>query len=298
MHILLQILAVIGIILLCIIGLILVVLGLVLFVPVRYRLYAQKESAFLAKLKITWLLHLVTVGFEYPEPKELVLRVCGYKINLNKQDEVNEEPLKEEVKVDLEDIEEAQEEKMAGIAQPFEREGAPETKRIDAEDLSGDRKEAKKKTAKDSSFKKIQYKIREICAKIKEIITEIRYYWDLLQKKENRLLLERIKKWLLKIFKSIRPKVISVNAVIGTGAPDTTGYLLAVYGILSPLYGYQMQITPDFENKIFEGTIFVKGKITVFVLLYYGARIYFDKQLQKLIAMIKERDNKNGRKSI
>jgi hypothetical protein len=76
---------------------------------------------------------------------------------------------------------------------------------------------------------------------------------------------------------------MDVNATVGTGSPDTTGYILAVFGILSPFYGYDISITPDFDNQIYEGSIYIKGRVTLFVVGFYLARIYFDKQMQKFI---------------
>jgi len=304
MQTLLQILAVIGIILLCIIGLVLLVAGLVLFVPIRYRVYAQKEEEFSADIKLSWLLHLITLKYEYPNPGELILRVLGIKVDLNKKEETNDaEPQEDNEKVSAQPDKEKEEsavKKNAGR----EPDGTQKSKTITEtkapkEDTETSDEEVKKSPDEKKDLRQnILFKIKEFYDKIKKVIGDIRYYWDLLQKKENRLLLERCKKWLLKILKNVKPKVLSVDAIIGTGSPDTTGYVLAVYGMLSPLYGYQINIVPDFDEKIFEGKILIKGKVTIFVLLYYCVRIYFDKQMQKLIEILKGRNNENGRKSV
>ena len=59
MSIFLLILKIIGIILLSIISLLLIIIALILFVPIRYRIIANKfeDSDFYAEIKLTWLLH-------------------------------------------------------------------------------------------------------------------------------------------------------------------------------------------------------------------------------------------------
>ncbi len=66
LHILLLILKIIGIVLLCILGLLLLGIACALFVPVRYRIEAvRKEGAeeppVTVTVKVTWLLHFINV---------------------------------------------------------------------------------------------------------------------------------------------------------------------------------------------------------------------------------------------
>ena len=66
--ILLTILKIIGIVLACIVGLILLVVLLVLFVPVRYRLSGEGENAAItAQGKVSWFLGLVKTIADYRE---------------------------------------------------------------------------------------------------------------------------------------------------------------------------------------------------------------------------------------
>ncbi len=290
MQIFLQILAVIGIVLLCIIGLVLLLLGLVLFVPVRYKLWGNRTGeATEVRIWVTWLLHFVSVNFFYPEPGEVMVRVLGRKVWSMKP---GQEPDKEET------VESETAPKKAAGTETVQRETVQrETENTEAQNksetseaTSKEPEETKKPEDAPSGFEKIRCKIRELCDKIKKIIENYRYYRDLLQKKENRLLFERCKTRLFKVLKSIRPKVLRADLTVGTGEPDTTGYVLAVAGVLYPLMGDHVNITPDFEEKILEGNVFVKGKVTIFTLLYQGVRIYFDDQLHVFIDGLKRKD--------
>lgn len=65
MGIVLTILKILGIILLILLGIFLTLMCLVLFVPVRYRVYFKMEEKIYAKVKISYLLHAITAAFRY-----------------------------------------------------------------------------------------------------------------------------------------------------------------------------------------------------------------------------------------
>lgn len=302
MQIFLQILAVLGIILLSLIGIALLLIALVLFVPIRYKVRAVKEAELEADVRITWLLHLLSVKYLYPKPGEIVFRILGIKVwKMKPGEEVKEEqeePAKEEQiqkeQVQKEQVQEEQAKEEQLQAKTVKSTVQSQTGQSDEKQKTADIPPEEEKLG---FFHRIQYKIKSFCdkikllfEKIKKIASDYAYYRDLLQKKENRLLFERCKVRILKVLKSIRPRVLKADLVVGTGSPDTTGYLLAVYGMLLPFFGNHINITPDFENTIFQGWVYLKGRITIFTILLNGAKIYFDKQLHQLIENLKRKD--------
>lgn len=78
--ILLTILKILGISLSVILGILVVLLLLVLFVPVRYRFSGSRrvegEGPFSFQVKVTWLLHLINVAFSYPDAPYLKVRIA------------------------------------------------------------------------------------------------------------------------------------------------------------------------------------------------------------------------------
>ena len=75
LHIILGILKVIGIILLAVVGLFVLCLLILLFVPVRYRISGRKEEQVLeGHVQVTWLLHAVGLTADYSE-KQLVINL-------------------------------------------------------------------------------------------------------------------------------------------------------------------------------------------------------------------------------
>ena len=150
---------------------------------------------------------------------------------------------------------------------------------------------------KQSFFKKLKKKIeniickcKAICDKLKSIVNNINYYIELIKEEETKLIFGRVSGRVLKVLKSIRPRKLKADIIAGTGAPDTTGYLMAVAGMLYPCLGRHVNITPDFDNTIFEGKIEFKGRITLFVLIIHGIKLYMDKELVNLISRFKRED--------
>ena len=68
----------------------------------------------------------------------------------------------------------------------------------------------------------------------------------------------------------------------GFDDPSVTGQLLAVHGMLYPFIGRNVSIEPDWETPVLEGTLLIRGHITIFVLLRILWKLYFDKDLKSV----------------
>ena len=107
-------------------------------------------------------------------------------------------------------------------------------------------------------------------------------------------LFRRVVHRLLKIGKEIFPKSGKGSLTFGTGQPDTTGYLMGIYGMLSPVAGKLLTVEPDFENRILQAQLWIKGRIFPFMVLHHGLRILLDPDLLKLLKGRKTGGRKNG----
>ena len=309
LHVILQILAVIGIILLCILGLVLLLLALILFVPIRYRVNGKRFGDDMElKVKATYLLHMITVAFDFPEPASIIVRLFGIKLYDSKQqkEEENAEQNTESATStsDEKEPDESAAKSEDGNGQTSDRpdvnaieETEEETSQSGTTEHSAQAEPAEEKR---SLKEKIQYTIRSICDKIKNVIQKIKdilenisYYKEVLCKIENRRMYVRIKNRLLKVLKSIRPRTIKANVRLGTGSPDTTAYLYGIYGMLQPVLGKNVKninIDLDFEETVYEGTIFIKGRITLITIAVQAIKILLDKQVQIFINQLKREE--------
>ncbi len=309
MDIVLQILSIIGIVLLSILGLILILALLILFVPIRYRACGKKDTeTLLVEARVTYLLHMVSFRFTlYDKETSWFLKLFGIKImgepkkektkkknrknndSKSNDSKIHDEKNHNESKPDESCMDELNKDE-PNKEKPFQEVRETKISRVKTDDEEFE-EGSSQNSGKDRSFlEKIQYKFRTICDKIKNIFSNIAYYKEVLTKKENKKFYGRVKTRLAKIIKSICPRKLNANLHIGTGAPDTTGYVCAVYGILLPVCGNNINLEPDFDEKVFEGDFSLKGKITIFTLLRHALAVAFDKQLRIFLKELKREE--------
>lgn len=306
----LNILKIAGLILLFLILFLLLVLFLILFVPIRYRIRAQRDARTAqeipvdAKIKVTWLLHAVSAAFHYPAEAYLRVKVLG--ITIFRSDQKKEDKKKEMKK-------KTPEKEAAASVQKPEEKSAEETIRKEEEkppkaaDTSGDEKKidlnpeqtsggaSKEEKRTIAGFfgslfrilRNIKYTILKIYDKIKHIVRNIRYYLAVIKSETFQRAYKVCSTQIVRLLKGILPKKLEGTLRIGTGDPASTGQVMAVYGILYPLLGDNIAITPDFEEPVIEGRLNIKGKITVFCILKTAWIIYFNKDLRRVMKLFK-----------
>lgn len=297
LSIILRILAVLGIGLLSITGLLLSVMLLALFVPLRYcGDFEKDDSSMHFCVKASWLLRLIRVKAVYE--KELVIRafILFFKVydsGKPKKEKKKKQRTKKEKPV-------LQESAKTQHTDPAKSE--PKHVEIEETNFNSDGSEKTdgqtKPPEKVSVFERIRQfiqncicKIKNICDKIKDILQNIRYYTELLKEEETAALFRTCRGRLWKVLKSVLPGKLKADLVVGTGSPDTTGYCMALAGILYPYLGHAVNIEPDFEKTIFEGRIYFRGHITSFVILLQALKLYFDKDLRNFIHKLKREES-------
>ncbi|MCM1439650.1 MAG: DUF2953 domain-containing protein [Roseburia sp.] len=139
-------------------------------------------------------------------------------------------------------------------------------------------------------FKNIIYTIKKICVKIKEMLENAEYYLDVIKGDEFKRAFSLCKGELGAIFSYIKPRKLQADLIIGLDDPAATGQVLSYYGILYSLIGNNVNITGDFERKRIEGSVFIKGKIKLFTFLKAVIRIYFNKDIRKLLKLFKKEE--------
>lgn len=313
---LLAILKFLGILILAVLGLVLVILLLVLFVPVRYRITAhrktEEEAAVAAKAKITWLAHILNIAFSYPDAAYVRVRLFCFTVfrtdDLFKTDsdkkkskiKGGEKPEAAENEVPAET---AENEALAEAAENREQTEAKDNEAQEKQPADIGRDEEKKSFINKfmeffgkliDILRNIRYTIAGIYDKIKQIVNNIQYYISIIKSETFGRAWSVCSTQALSLLKSIGPRKITGTLLIGTGDPAGTGQVMAVYGILYPLIGDHIAITPDFERRIVEGDLLIKGKITVFKAVKTAWIIYFNRDLRRLIKLLKKGGSLNG----
>lgn len=305
-HVILQILAVIGIVLLVLLALLILTVLVVLFVPIRYRASGEKEADRIEGVAaVSFLYPLLSFKWQRAgNENRWALRLLGIKLKgspkvdkgkTTEPEKTEKGKVAEPEKTDKGKAEEtAQAAKPEKAAEPVKEEKQPATPSVqnaEAEDAARQAEETgTQETDRGSSEKKARFTISGLCDKMENIRNNVEYYKERLTAEENRLFLKRTKERIFAVLKCIKPKVLTARVVCGTGSPDTTGYVCAVYGMLYPVIEDRISFTADFENKVLDGELSVKGKVRVVTLVRHGIKILLDKQLKVFLKEMKRED--------
>lgn len=308
-NIIILILSLIGRILLGLLAFVLLLLLLILFFPITYRLKGERrEDRLTFSARADWLFGVLRARYSYPEPGKVTVMLLWKKLTWKKQIDDTPAPLRrgaDKQKTDnggaVTDSDTGEE--TAGTETGDSADGKPDAadpcidRAADSEERQEGQQQPEDEGTEQSSEKasggllgkisKIKYTILKIYGKIKDIWEHLSYYNGVLREDNTVALWKHVRQRLGKMLRAIRPRRINGSIVFGTGAPDTTGYLFGGYGMLSPLLHYGFCVTPDFTQQILEGNVDISGHITLWVLTWNVLKLLLDKKLRLFIKKMK-----------
>jgi len=133
----------------------------------------------------------------------------------------------------------------------------------------------------DSMKKKTRCTNLKICDKMKS-------FWETKEKVTSFLTddvhveaFKIVKKEIGILARHLRPRRIRGFVKFGFEDPYRTGQVLAGLSILYPFYGEHVDIYPDFEKKILEGDLYIKGHIRMVHLAMFLWRLFFNGYIRK-----------------
>lgn len=333
LSVILLILKIIGITILSILALLLLLLLLVLFVPIRYKLKFSRsgisgDPPALVVGKVTWLLHLINIRAMYPSDIYVRCRVFLFTVfrfpskkekNVKKEKNTKEKAKKDKKK-DKKNKDAASDDKNE-VCESGNTTNKDETFKKNEEcesdaskndiinDVEADSKGAdtEEKLSISEKWERLKATIKNKIESVEETIThleekkdditnKIEYYQNIIESKTFSDALSLCKKELLGILKSIGPRKVDVNLEVGMDDPSTTATILSYYGMFYAYLYNKVHLVGNFEEAVIRGNGIIKGKITIARLLLAGIRVYFNKNIKKLLRMLKKEEKKNGRK--
>ena len=292
------ILKIIGIILAAVLGLAILLLLLVLFVPVRYRAYGvKKEGECRAEAKISWLLHLISVPVAFREGElSAKIKILGITLmDLTDSGSFEEAEPVPEAAERTEEQKTAQSGERQAQEHPVEKQAAPERTSQKKEELEEEEEEKNGIFSRFLQFLRMIWKFfagiprklknlkctfRRFCGKIKRMARKYRaakeFALDERTKAAVRLVLEQAK-----IFaRQALPRKICGEVRFGTSDPALTGQILGIAGIFYPLFMDNVKVDPDFEQTILEGELFLKGRLRIVSAVRIAWRLFRDKNVR------------------
>lgn len=155
----------------------------------------------------------------------------------------------------------------------------------------------KKKKEKKSENKKPGTK-KPLKEKVGELIEEIKFYKALWEDGNTKPFVQAALAKVLHLLKNLLPRKIRGRILFGAASPDITGYVYGGYTVLRSLYPKRFKaftFTPDFERKILEGELFVKGWFMLFTVIWDALRILLDKRFKILRKKWKAHKNEKNK---
>lgn len=309
------------------IGLALAVILLILFCPVRYRMWGSKarggwEHA-RCTARVSWFLGLVSFRICYQNGKEKhSLKLAGISLFGKKKKRRKKKPETDQaqsITVPEQPVSKQADEKPAMPTQADEKLAVSMQADSEQTDTASDNRKVKESSApkpeksqssqREGFFRRIRAKLKTVLQRIRaffkklknirqtfaHIMKKAKWWMGFLRSEEMKEAFGLIKEQCTGLLKHIFPTRISGNAAFGCEDPAVTGMLLAVLGMSIPLHKNCIQVSPAFENEesFLEGEVNMKGRIYGIVLLRTGIRIYFNKNIKHIINQWKHKEDLN-----
>lgn len=280
LHILCILLKIIGILILVLLGLIVLIAGIMLFVPIRYRIEMKGEGTLQSlevKVRFSWLLHLLSGYVSYADKKaDWQVRTAWKKWNVPVSVQKKEETKKTE----------AEPEKTAEVTeQPKQIESKEDRKKLPPREVVVKKEKKRKKVSLldklKKIFQKIKYTIQNLCGKIKLFSEKKDKVLEFLEDELHRTAWGKTKQEIIRLLKYLRPKKIKGRVRFGFSDPYLTGKTLAILSMWYPFYASMLSIAPDFEKAVLEGNISVKGCIRGVYFLIPAFNIIRSKEIRQ-----------------
>lgn len=264
MWIILAILKWIGILIGGMVGLLLLLLALAAFVPVRYQVQGSKQEEIAYSFCFSWLLSLISV--KKKQTSDLVkLYILGIPIRCLAGGEKGKgAPVR---KGDSENKSISEEKAVKGEKMDC----CPENTGKGEASRKGKNRQKKKKNGK----RKKNFSFN----KVSSIIGLV---------KENRRVIHRLFGEMGDLVRYLAPRKIRGEVILGTGDPSTTGLVFGGLSLFPVIYQDGLKITPDFEEKRFQAKGVIRGRLRLFYFLKLVLRLYRDREIKRLWKQINQ----------
>lgn len=287
LHILFLILKIIGIILAVILGILVLLICIVFFVPICYQGSGKCDGtleSLCGILKVSWLFNLLQVNVKYDNGKlKYSIRIAWKTITGGKTNEKTKKKIEQEANIEQTPPEPVPDQKSQKMVEESEEKlESAEQKVKERSSISEEIKETDSTVEKKISIiakiknkiSGIKEKVLNFCNKIKCTIKNIYDKLKMLLEKKDKVIqfiqdknhinaFLKLKKEVFKLLKRLRPKEYVIKAKYGFKDPSLTGKVLAGLSIMFPFAEDHLDIVPCFDSEVLQGRIMIKGRIYI-----------------------------------
>lgn len=315
-HILLTILKILGILLLIAVGLVLLAVTALLFVPVTYTVKGDKnQENWGISARVSWLLGGISVRFLHRKETSWDLHILGIPVrklmqwknsgNRKKERGSGKKESRAEVKkeADRQADDSVVFRRDENPKQPADEEMSAWKKSSETGEVSENMVPEKKDTG--SFFRRMAevwihlwqrlkavlmwlvHLPGKIAGRIRKMWLTFRQFCDKIGRWKEFLTRDTTKaavKFLLgrgrALLVHILPRKVRGHVTVGFEDPSLTGQLMAAAGVFLPLYRDNIQITPVFDRQVLEGDFLIKGRIFGAAFVWTAWKIFRNRDVR------------------
>ncbi len=273
----LSILKIIGIVIACIVGFALLLVLLVLFAPIQYKIHSEGENAdTIITGSAKWIFGLAAVRFAYLNfTFGYKVKAAGIKILMGKfPGEKKEEPENlDENKVETEHI------RTEEITEKKPEEEIPEIEFVNIEN-------PKEKSEKDSE--KPEKDGLPVMDKVNNLKEKYEKAKDILESDVTKKALKYIKIQIFNILNHIKPKNITGKLNFGLEDPSNTAIIYGLIGSVTEIVSNnKLVVTPEFYQKGVSSDLSISGSIFIGYVVLCFVRLLLNKNVKSLFKAIR-----------
>jgi len=276
------ILKIIGIALLALLLIAFLLLLCVLFVPIRYKAKLQadmehgKEDGIVdTSVTVSWLL-MIKVFAEYQTKARIRLKVLGI-------------PVFDSWKQKKKSSEKTAEKKAKQPTKTAEKKAKQSAKTAEQSAKTAEQSAKTKTDTTDpqTENQKQTYATSDFCDKLKKIKEKKDAIINLWNDEQTIQCKNLAVQEFLYILKHMKPDKIKGYLHFGFEDPALTGYGMALYGMMIPVWGDFLHVEPEFDKQVLQGNIWIKGKLRTVHFIKSGLKLFLSKDIRKLITQVK-----------
>lgn len=300
-HILLLILKIIGWILLVILGILILLTGIFLFVPVRYRGDVLGEGEWenlFALLKFSWLCSFVKGEVSYQggalkwkfriawkqfladQPEQAALPVSRAEEKNSQSRETLKSPPSEKSIQKKEPSEQLKKQPEPTQKKITEHKKTENKKKQDSRPGLGERISQK--------AEQIKCTFHKICDMLKSLAEKKERLMEFLTDEIHRSAFMKCLTELRRLFCFLKPSKCEADLEFGFSDPSVTGYVLAGASLIYPFIGECVEITPNFDEKVLKGNAMIKGRVHAVYFVIVLWNLLWNKNIRTTISHIRK----------
>lgn len=329
LDILLLVLKIAGIIIASILGVLIVLIIIVLFIPIRYRIKAEKIDAGISdasiNINISYFLHLISIWLIYDKGVITRFKIFGIDILKfkNKNRKANTSNKKEILDGGSESIDNSKiakdtnsgadydidwneeepvfnsaiEDENDSCTDELEKTEVKTEENVDDTDFLTDkisRFVSAIKNCYDNVVNFVNSSIRDVSV----IQNKLNNKFESFNKKKNILFdvynqeaIVDILNEVKYILRKLMPKKIKGFVEFGFDDPATTGQVLVILGILYPVLPQKVEIIPHMDCSVFNTRLDIKGSFCIVSAVIAAWKLFFNKKVKRFVKILRTKSN-------